>query len=634
MRAIFLFLIWVVSSVASFAQQDYNVDLIPASLRNRANAIVRSEETLVDMRAPDNVVYIVKQAITVLNKNGEDNARIVLFYDKNTSIKSIKGEIYSATGKLQGKFSQNDFRDESAVSDFSLFEDSRVKHYLPPVYGYPYTMVYSYELRFRQNLIIPDWIPRPTDNLAVEKSTYTFMAKPADMFRIKTQNISEPAIETANEKQKILVWSASNLAAIKTEPFSPGKETYEMSVKIAPQTFNYFGYTGTYTDWQGLGKWIYNDLLKSRTGLPDATVGIIKDLVKEDKNDKDKARKIYQYMQDKTRYISVQIGIGGFRPVSAADVDRLGYGDCKALVNYMQSLLKAVDIESYYCVVQAGDEKKSLDATYASMNQGNHIILCMPLKGDTTWLECTDQKIPFGFLSSFTDDRIVLACTAEGGKLLRTPKYTAAQNLQLRKANLIINKNGDVNGQMNTSFYGTQYDNHENLMNESATERQKLLKEIYPIDNINFSKIDFVTEKKIAPVLTESLTFNIKHYGAVNNNKLFLSLNPFNIKTAIPEVKNRSMPVYLNRGYTDEDTITYNLAEGISLLIEPIEKSIKNQFGTYYSKVSTTGSKLTYYRKFVLNEGTFAASEYPEFSKFTTEVNAADHLKLVLNLKE
>ena len=52
----------------------------------------------------------------------------------------------------------------------------------------------------------------------------------------------------------------------------------------------------------------------------------------------EKAKIVYKYMQEKTRYISVQVGIGGFKPMLAKDVDRLGYGDCKALSNYTKAL--------------------------------------------------------------------------------------------------------------------------------------------------------------------------------------------------------------------------------------------------------------------------------------------------------
>jgi transglutaminase-like putative cysteine protease len=460
MKVISLFFVSFLSFFVGYAQDNYDAELIPATLRSRANATIRNEETVVDMRSPDNVMYSVKQAITVLNKNGENNARLVLFYDKNTSIKSIKGEIYNEIGKLVGKFSQSDFKDESAVQDFSLFEDSRIKHYLPSVNTYPYTIVYTYEMRYKQNLIIPDWTPKPASDVSVEKSSYTFICKPTDQFRIKTQNLTSKAIESITDKQKSLVWTVNNLVGVKPEPYSPDRENYQTSVKIAPQNFSYFNYKGDYTNWQELGKWEYDNLLKNRKTLLPATIQAIKDLVKNEITDKEKARKIYQYLQNKTRYISVQIGIGGFQPVTAADVDRLGYGDCKALVNYMQSLLDVAGIESYYCIVQAGSQKKSLDPTYASMNQGNHVILCMPLKGDTTWLECTSQKIPFGFLSDFTDDRYVLACTAEGGKLLHTPKLTTSKNLQIRKADLSIDKDGNVTGNLKTIFSGAQYDNH------------------------------------------------------------------------------------------------------------------------------------------------------------------------------
>jgi transglutaminase-like putative cysteine protease len=635
MRILLTFSLLLLASFTGFAQDNYDTDLVPANLRNRANACIRNEETTIDMRSPDNVMMTVKKAITVFNENGEDEARLVIFYDKNIAIKSIKGEVYNAVGKLTNKFTQNDFTDASAADGFSLFVDSRVKHYLPSVSQYPYTVVYNYEIRNKQNLLIPDWTPKPANDVSVEKSSYTFISKPTDQVRIKTQNYTGSPEVITDEKQKKTTWKVSNVLATRTEPYSPDPETYRTSIQIAPQEFYYYGHKGNYTSWQDLGKWIYDDLLITRTPLSPATVQMVKDLVKAEKTDKDKARKIYQYLQEKTRYISVQIGIGGFQPIAASEVDRLGYGDCKALVNYMQSLLKAADIDSYYCVVEAGSEKKSLNPNYASMAQGNHIILCMPLKGDTTWLECTSQKIPFGFLSDFTDDRLVLACTAEGGKLLHTPKLTTAENKQIRTANLTVASNGSISGKMNTVYSGAQYDNQESLIGKSVTEQHKLLKEAYNIDNIYFDAVVLAQKKDVDPKLTEEVSLNIRNYAPVNGDKMFLQVNAFNIKKSAPEIRNRTLPVYINRGYTDEDTIVYTLPDGVDTsLIAAQDKTFKSAFGQYTSKTSISGNKLTYYRKFVLNDGTFPANQYEEFSKFINDVNGADYLKLALSLKK
>jgi len=629
------FLCFLAFANIGFAQDDFDVDLIPGNLRNRANSCIRNEEIVVDMRAPENVMLTVKKAITVFNENGEDEARLVLYYDKNTSIKGIKGEVYNAIGKPISKFTQNDFADVSAADGFSLFVDSRVKHYLPNVNQYPYTIVYAYEIRNKQNLIIPRWIPKPAHDVSVEKSSYTFISKPTDEVRIKTLNYSGSPEIVTDEKQKKMTWKIDNIVAVKPEPYSPDPETYRTSVQIAPKNFYYYNHKGNYQNWEELGKWIYDDLLKQRNTLPPATIQMVQELVKDEKTDKDKARKIYQYLQNKTRYISVQIGIGGFQPIAASEVDRLGYGDCKALVNYMQSMLNAVNIESYYCVVEAGSEKKGVDPKFADMTQGNHIILCMPLKGDTTWLECTSQKIPFGYLGDFTDDRFVLACTANGGKLLRTPKLTAENNLQIRNVELKINEDGTATGTINTVFSGSQYDNHESLIGKSINEQHKSLKASYNIDNIDFETIVFAQEKNIDPKLTEDIKINIRNYAPINGNKMYLQLNAFNITRSIPEIKNRILPVYINRGFTDEDTITYLLPENVRTDdILPENKSFKNDFGLYQVKVTMEGKKLTYYRKLMINDGTFPASKYEEFSKFMSNVSAADYLKLALSLKK
>ena len=635
MKPVFIYFFLIFLAKAVFSQANYDSDLIPSSLKSRANATIRNEETIIDMRAPDNVTLTVKKAITVLNRNGDDKARLVLFYDKNTLIKSVKGEVYNAAGILTKKFTQSNFSDESAADGFSLFVDSRVKHYLPSENVYPYTVVYNFEIRIKQNLMIPDWIPQDEDDISVEKSSYTFISKPADELRIKTQGFQGKPEETSNEKQKTLIWKVANMSAVKPEPYSPGRETYQTSVKIAAKNFTYYNHNGSYTNWQELGKWNYDVLLKNKKILTQATVQTVIELVAKEKNDKDKARKIYEYMQNKTRYISVQIGIGGMQPVNASEVDRLGYGDCKALVNYTQSLLDIAGIESFYCVVEAGNKKVSFDPDYASMIQGNHIILCMPLKGDTTWLECTNQKIPFGFLSTFTDDRIVLACTKDGGKLLRTPKLSTANNLQIRNAELKILANGNVTGSMKTSFSGSQYDNNEEIIEKAPAEQKKLLAGVYDIDNVIFNSVNYIQKKNINPEVMETINLEMPNYGTLNNNRLFLKVNAFNVQKTISEVRNRTKPVYINRGFTDEDTIVYNLPDEIETnLLPESDKKLNSIFGEYTCRTILEGKKLTYYRKLVINEGTFPSETYADFFKFTTDVNTADNLKLILNLKK
>src|SRR3546814_20146460 len=60
-------------------------------------------------------------------------------------------------------------------------------------------------------------------------------------------------------------------------------------------------------------------------------------LVSDADSDREKAARIYHYMQQKNRYVSIQVGIGGLQPMFAEEVDRLSYGDCKGLANYTRS---------------------------------------------------------------------------------------------------------------------------------------------------------------------------------------------------------------------------------------------------------------------------------------------------------
>ncbi|MCC8427074.1 DUF3857 domain-containing protein [Mucilaginibacter sp. UR6-11] len=632
MRSLFITLILLmITGGATIAQEAYDASLIPKNLLPYASAVVRNSEETVEVKALDNVVTTVKKAITVLNKNGNDLAHIAIWHNKNISIKSVKGVVYDAYGKKISKFSEKDFADVSAANNFSLFEDSRIEHYIPSVTDYPYTIAYEYETRSKQSLDFQDWRPNRYNNMAIEKSSFTFICKPDFNIRYKESNLPEKSVIANAGSTKTYTWHLDNVKAVKEEPYSPNPYSYTSSVKIAPEKFSYEGINGSFTNWRDLGKWEYDNLLVNRDQLPEQTVAYVKMLTKDITDPKEKARKIYGYMQQKTHYISVQVGIGGFQPFKAAEVDKLSYGDCKALVNYTQALLKVANIDSYYCIVEAGGNKVSMLDDFASMDQGNHVILCLPFKNDTTWLECTNQKIPFGFLGDFTDDRVVLACTPNGGILLHTPKYSTQTNIQSRKANFLITEAGVLSGEMETVFKGVQYNNRESLINSSETEQIKELNNVYPINNLDIEKFNFKQDKSIQPATTEYLKLTARDYASNNANKIYFLINAANRNTRIPkEIRNRQTDFYINEGYTDEDNITYTIPKGYHLEKIPLNVNITNPFGSYVAKMELRDDKLSYNRKLQLVDGTYGKDSYQNFVDFYEKVVNADNYSVTL----
>lgn len=614
------------------AQTVYEAASIPKDLLPYASAVVRKMDVTTEVKDLTNTINRYKETVTILNKNGDQHADIDVWYNKSNRIKYIKGVIYDEFGKPLSKFTDKNFSDHSAGDDASLFVDSRMKHYDPAVVSYPYTIEYEYEVLSKQTLNFDDWTPNHAKATAVEHSTYQFICKPDFNIRYKELNYGGKAsIATNSAGLKTYTWEVNNVKAFRTEPYSPNPDQYQTTVKIAPEKFIYEGYNGSFTNWLDLGKWVHDRLLVGRTTLSPQTITQMHSMTDSVKSPKMKAKAIYEYMQRKNRYVSVQIGIGGFQPILAADVDRVSYGDCKALVNYTQALLKAVDIDSYYCVVQAGDLKKSLIPDFASMAQGNHIILCLPFKNDTTWLECTSKDTPFGYLGNFTDDRWVLACTADGGKLLHTPKYTAEQSKQIRLATATLKADGQLNGSMKTTFEGWQFENRPTYPGEVSDEIKKA-KERYSINNLEIETFKLSSLNNQQPVNNEEMKFTAGDYAATSTNGLIFLVNMANRHTSVPrEVRNRSTEVYINRGYTDVDEITYTVPAGYRLDSRPLLVSITKPFGKF-TAVATMNSnnQIVYKRTLQIIDGTYPKDKYQDLVDFYQQVSDADSYKASL----
>ena len=615
-------------SLFSQSKEAYVAILTPPNLKVKANSVVRFEKQVVEIENFDKMLVTTHRIVTVFNKYGDDDHwNAIEFYNDNQKIKELEARVYDALGKEIKKFKKGDFIDQSAVSGGTLYADDRIKYLSYTPIKYPYTIEFKSEVEYRSTAFVPKWLPIDDYFLAVEHSEYQIINNSSVAVKTKAENFEEFGINKVSNSHVI----AKNLMAVKYEAYSPSLLTMVPKYKVALETFDMEGVKGENKDWQGFGKWMYTNLLEGTDQIPQSAINEVKALTDGITDPIDRARIVYEYMQSKTRYISVQIGIGGWKPMLAQDVDKLGYADCKGLTNYTKALLKAVDVPSYYTVVYGGSDITDMDSEF-SLTEGNHVILCLPTENENIFLECTSQTNPFGHTAGFTDDRDVLLVTPEGGKIVHTKEYTPEESLQFTKAEVVLDETGAIEGEVQIKTRGYQYSLHENIITKPERDQILQIKEYWDyVNNLNVTGLQFDNNKKTIE-FTENVKLSASSYASKSGVRLIFQPNMFNRMEAIPpRYETRMLDFEIDRGYKDVDEFIIHVPEGMKVEAMKDSESLETKFGTYSYRIEQLdGNKLKYNRTYQMNKGRYEKADYEEFRAFRQDIAKLDKSKIIL----
>src|SRR5690606_38392066 len=261
-------------------------------------------------------------------------------------------------------------------------------------------------------------------------------------------------------------------------------------------------------------------------------------------------------------------------------------------------LLEAVGVPSYYTVLYGDRAKWDIKKDFASF-QGNHVILGIP-DGDTiTWLECTSQDTPYGYIGNFTDDRDVLIITPEGGKIVHTKVYETQDNLQDNKIKVTIDAHGNVRANYESISSGLQYDNSYLLPKQKQVDIDKHYKNKWSYIN-GFSLIDFEFDNdREEIVFTEKVSLSIPGYASPVGNGFLFCANIFNQSQHIPpRIDDRKQNLYIDYGYVDVDTVVVEIPHDFTVEGLPEEIILETKFGKYeMGFTKTADNNLRYSRK-------------------------------------
>lgn len=617
--------------ITSAQKNEYAITTISDSLKENANAVVRFDQTDILISSQRSMNIKNRRAVTVLNEKGFDATEAYEFYDKSTSVKNIEAVVYDAFGKEIKRIKRKDFKDQSVVGGSTLFSESRYIYLDYTPISYPFTVEFTSEVQTSSTAFIPRWMPLRGFYTSIEKSSLN-VTYPADLgFKKKEFQFSGFNLKKNTDTNTQLSYVATNILAQKKEDYSPNYKDLFPKVMMGLERFHLEGVDGTATNWTDFGKWYSEKILAGTTDLPEETKVKIKTIVGDEKDPIKKAKLVYDFVQKKSRYVSIQVGIGGWKPMLATDVDRLGYGDCKALTNYTKALLQVVDVPSYNTVLYGDSYKTNIESDFVSM-QGNHMILSIPNGNHYTWLECTSQDDPFGYQGTFTDDRDVLIIKPEGGEIVRTKVYEDASNTQKDSGTYTIDEKGNFSGSVSIVSEGSQYSSKARIEHLQPTEKESHYKEYWDnINNLKLGKINLTNNKENIR-FTEEVQLSATNYATLSGNKMIFTVDAFNQNSGnVKRIRNRKSPFQIQRGYLDSDEIEINLPTGFTIEFLPSNFELKGKFGEYKTEIiKKENNKLIYKRSIFLYQGKYTNKEYDDYRLFMEQVARNDNAKIIL----
>ncbi len=611
----------------------YRATDLPPGEKKDAHAVIRYDLTDLRVDGIRDAFIHHHRIVTILDAEGRKFGDLVLYHDKFTRVDRLEGRVFSADGGEVRSLRDEDVKDYPATDGFSLYDDSRQRVAELIHSTYPYTVEFQWDQSLHGYIDWPAWYPQEREAF-VESSRYDATVPNDVPVRYWKDMAIEPTI-TREKNRTIYSWSASSLAPFEEERSGPAINDQYGKVRLEPTKFEIDGHAGDLSSWKSFGLWFY-ELQNNRQTLPEKTLSQAMAITSGISDRREKIRRLYEFMQSTTRYVSVQLGIGGWQPYDAAYVSDRGYGDCKALTNYMLALLKAVQIPAYPAFIQHGSPPRDLIMDFP-YNRFNHVILCVPDIQDTTWLECTSQTMPFGHIGGNNENRYALLITPEGGVLVRTPASRAEENCQIRTATVDMSSTGAAAATVVSRYGGDQQDAVRDAMKDvTKDKREEWIKEDIDIPAFTLQKFDYTDPASGRDLGRLDLQMQLPGYASIASDRLLFKPNLMERRTYVPPLlATRRFPVVGAYPYLDIDSITYHLPANFDVDVMPKPVTIETDFGSYHmSIVAKDPSTLLYVRRLERKAIWLPPEKYGDYRTFFQGVAQADNANASLIRKK
>lgn len=629
MKRLGIILLLLTITLCGHAQLNiYSALTIPDSLKKDAHVVIRNEQIKLSIKDKNTAKYEFHRVFTVMSEQAKEALFFYYHSDRFHVLDDAEIKIYDIMGNKKNTVLKKDMNSGKYGDD--LVPEGKYTYFKVNTSSYPVTLEINYSIKYKGILNLPDYYMQSA-GISVQHSSFEVRVPPDLGVRYKLLNSDrKPEISRSNN-ENIYQWELNNLPVFKLEGHSGQPDTYLPMVLIAPNKFQLDEYDGDMTSWKNFGIWM-NDLYAKVSQLTEDKKRFYVDMVKNAPTDKEKAAILYNYMQNNMRYVSIQLGIGGWKPFPASFVEEKKYGDCKALSNYLKSTLDAVGIKSNIIIIYRDYHPKMVDE-YFPVNDFNHAILCIPQARDSIWLECTSTTLPFASLDETTLNRKCVMITDNGGVLVNTPVSNFKNNAGNAYTEIEVNDKGGATVKLNYKLTGEIRDKMLMRFHDMKDDEKRR----FFITNMNLKQPDdlVITNSKYKdnPYLTTAKMEYERIYSFNAGSKLFFESRLYSLfNEEIVENERRLRDYYFIFPYETVDTTIYKFPSSYSLETMPKNKSIEYPFAQYNCKYNwdPAAHTLTSITVLQVKDRVIKAADYTKLLDFKKQVMADVNEKIVM----
>lgn len=625
-----LFILVAGCSTQKLPESNPEFSLSPLLFLKSDHSVVKTYNADLEIRTNERATYHVRKVTHIMSDDARDMGELVLHYGGFQEIISVEGAIYSSSGKLIRRLAKGDATDVSLSHGYTLYQDTRIKIYELYHDDYPYTVVYDYEIELNGLLSLPTFYPQ-NRNQYVESARLNVKIPKELNLRYRELKSESIASKSVIGQDSVFKWGYKELAPLKSEPYGRSFSEVTPKVLLALESFKMGKSEGRLDSWDSFGEWYYK-LAEGRNDLPENVKKDITNIYRSASNKREGIKDLYKYMQNKTRYVSIQLGIGGWQPFDARFVEEKGYGDCKALTNYMQAILNSVGVKAYPVLIKNGISETDIVTDFPS-SQFNHVILWVP-EADTIWLESTSQTIPFNYIGYGNSNRHGLAVTPDSSFLIKTPEYDYRINKLSNEVRFELDREGNAHINIQSTYSGYYLDELiGNIAKKSDSERQKWAHEKLTLNAFDIVDADFsgLDNRQNEPVL--HLEIENPKYATKTGGRLFVPVNKLNRwERKLPVMdEERTEPIDFIFSFRERDSAVILIPEGFEVETFPEPVELATDFGIYRLIITDIGdSQIKINRILELREKDFPANRYRDLVDFFSQVNKHDKKNIVL----